>query len=162
MMNVEQFWKLFLQQHHKDESLQFLESFHFDVTKESANHLLALVLSGKKQATASSLLVYNNDIIMPKVGDYSIVCDWEGNPHCIIETTNITILPYKEITYDICKREGEDDTLESWQENHKRFFTVEGKEMGYSFSEEMPVVFEDFKVVFKLQTIEELYPSEDC
>jgi uncharacterized protein YhfF len=52
------------------------------------------------------------------------------------------------MTYDICKREGEDDTLESWQKGHRHFFTEEGKELGYVFSESMPVIFEDFKVVY--------------
>lgn len=51
------------------------------------------------------------------------------------------------MTYDIVKMEGEDDTLESWQKTHKRFFTEEGKKLGYDFSEDMPVVFEEFEVV---------------
>ena len=53
------------------------------------------------------------------------------------------------MTIDICKREGEDDTLESWQQGHRHFFTEEGKAMGYEFSETMPVVFEDFEVVYR-------------
>jgi len=44
----------------------------------------------------------------------------------MIETTNVRIIPYCEITYDIAKLEGEDDTLVSWQKNHQRFFTEEG------------------------------------
>ena len=57
------------------------------------------------------------------------------------------ILPYCEMTYDIAKLEGEDDTLESWQENHKKFFKEEGKELGYTFSEDMLVIFEEFEVI---------------
>lgn len=83
------------------------------------------------------------------MGDYSIITDWDGIPRCVIETTAVTILPYKDITFDICKREGEDDSLESWQRGHERFFIEDGKELGYEFSQDMPVVFEDFKVVFK-------------
>jgi len=37
--------------------------------------------------------------------------------------------------------------LESWQKTHQQFFTEEGKELGYTFSENMPVVFEEFKVI---------------
>jgi len=57
-------------------------------------------------------------------------------------------LPFNEITFEICKREGEDDTLESWKRGHKHFFIEEGKMLGYEFTETMPVVFEDFEVVF--------------
>ena len=56
-----------------------------------------------------------------------------------------------EITFDICKCEGEDETLESWQREYGHFFTEDGKISGYEFSENMPVVFEDFKVVFAVQ-----------
>ncbi len=87
---------------------------------------------------------------LPEVGDLSIVTDWEGNPRCVIQTTAVTIIPFSEITYDICKREGEDDTLESWQAGHIRFFKSEGSLLGYEFSEDMPVVFEDFEVVYQI------------
>lgn len=87
---------------------------------------------------------------IPQVGDLSIVTDWEGVPRCVIETTKITIIPFSEITYDICKREGEDDTLESWVKGHAHFFKEEGKQIGYEFSDNMPVVFEDFKVVYQV------------
>lgn len=70
-------------------------------------------------------------------------------PKCVIETTNVSILPFKDITYDICRLEGEDDSLESWRKGHISFFKEEGKKSGYEFSEEMPVVFEEFEVVYQ-------------
>ena len=70
-------------------------------------------------------------------------------PKCVIETTNVRILPFKDITYDICRLEGEDDSLESWRKGYISFFKEEGKELGYEFSEEMPVVFEEFEVVYQ-------------
>jgi len=150
MLTIKKFWQEFLTTTSKSSTTNYIESFHFDLTEETANDLLALVLSGVKQATAGSLLAYEckGDPI-PQKGDYSIVTDWNGNPRCVIETTNISILPFNEITFDICKREGEDYTLESWQRSHRRFFTEEGKILGYEFTENMPVVFEDFKVVFE-------------
>jgi uncharacterized protein YhfF len=148
-MTITDFWQEFLTTTGKDSATNYLESFHFDLTEEWANKLLDLVLSGQKRATASSLHAFEREGgRIPKVGDYSIVTDWAGTPRCVIETTAVTILPFNEITFDICKREGEDDTLESWQEGHRHFFTEDGKNLGYEFSETMPVVFEDFEVVF--------------
>lgn len=60
-----------------------------------------------------------------------------------------TIIPFSDITYDICKREGEDDTLESWRAGHINFFKEEGKKLGYEFKNDMPVIFEDFEVVYQ-------------
>lgn len=125
-----------------------LDKWHFEITEKAANYLLGLVLDGKKRATASSLLGYEIEgEAVPKVGDMSVITYWDGTPGCVIKTTKVRIIPFCEITYDIAKLEGEDDTLESWQKNHKYFFTEEGKELGYIFSEDMPVVFEEFEVV---------------
>ena len=106
---------------------------------------------GQKRATASSLWRYEIEgERVPKVGDLSIVTDWEGVPRCVIETIAVTIVPFLDITYDICKREGEDDTLESWREGHIKFFKEEGKKLGYEFRNGMTVIFEDFEVVYQV------------
>ena len=80
----------------------------------------------------------------------SVITYWDGRPGCVIRTTEVRIIPYSEISFDIARLEGEDDTLESWQNTHKAFFTREGEELGYTFSEDMPVVFEEFEVLKKL------------
>lgn len=149
MNDIDLFWNAFLEAKHLDNKTTYLESFHFEMSEHLANTLLDLVLKGQKKATASSLSYYQimNDRI-PREGHYSIITDWDGTPHCVIKTTKITILPFKNITYEICKREGEDETLSSWQIGHEKFFRAEGKELGYEFSEDMQVLFEDFEVVF--------------
>ena len=110
--------------------------------------MVGLVLKGQKRATSSSVWGYEieGDEI-PAEGKLSVITDWDGNPRCVIRTTRVRILPYKDITFDIARLEGEDDSLESWRGNHETFFREEGKELGYEFSEEMPVIFEEFEVV---------------
>ncbi len=148
-MTKDTFWREFLEKTGKPGNTRYLECFHFDLTEEWANKLLVLVLSGKKKATSSSLWAYEKEgSRIPEVGDYSIVTNWDGTPHCVIETTAVTILPFNEISFEICRREGEDDCLASWQQGHRNFFTEEGKMLGYEFCETMPVIFEDFKVVY--------------
>jgi uncharacterized protein YhfF len=150
LMTIEQFWDAFLQEAGLPASRTYLESFHFHFNEKWANELLRLVLIGQKQATSSSLWAYElSGERIPQVGDYSIVTDWEGNPRCVIQTTAITIIPFKEMTFEICKREGEDDTLESWRAGHIQFFISDGKDVGYTFTEDMPIIFEDFQVVFQ-------------
>ncbi len=150
MNKIDLFWSSFLEEKGYDDSKKYLEAFHFELTEDLANELLSLVLEGKKKATSSSFKAYEKEgSNLPKIGDLSIVTDWDGNPRCIIETKNITIIPFKDITYDICSREGEDDSLESWREGHIRFFSNEGKEIGYEFTEDMLVVFEDFEVIYQ-------------
>ena len=148
-MTTNDFWQKFLAFANLPSDTAYYDCFYFGHTEELAAELSELVLTGKKKATASSLpaIEFENGKI-PQVGDYNIVTDFKGEPQCIIRTTDVTIMPFNELTYDIVKREGEDDSLESWQEGHRRAFEADGREAGFKFTETMPVVFEDFEVVF--------------
>lgn len=119
--------------------------------EDIADELFELVYSGKKTATCGSIWSYEFEEIEPlKKGDLSIVTDSLGEKACVIETTNIIIKKFNEITEEEAKLEGEGDlSLEYWRNAHKRFFIEECKEIGKEFSEEMPVFFEEFKVVYK-------------
>ncbi|WP_423215750.1 ASCH domain-containing protein [Streptococcus equinus] len=129
-------------------NIENLEKWHFELTEDACNSLLELVLKGQKRATSSSLAAFElGDESMPKEGELSVITDWDGNPRCVVRTKKLHILPYGEITYDLAKLEGEDETLESWKKGHERFFTREGEMLGYHFSEQMPVVFEEFEIV---------------
>ena len=145
-----EYWARFIKETGRDQDTLCYSVFHFELTKELAESLLELVLSGKKKATASSRNSFEIDgERLPETGDLSVITDFEGNPRCVIETTEVTLIPYKDMTYEICSREGEDDNLESWQRGHEKFFRNEGAEMGYTFSEDLIVVFEDFRVVYQ-------------
>ena len=129
-------------------NIENLEKWHFEMNEKACNYLLDLVLKGKKSATSSSLDGYKcSEEEIPKVGDLSVITDWNGNPGCIIRTTNVLVIPFKDITFEIAKKEGEDDNLDSWRKNHIEFFKEEGKELGYQFNENMKVVFEEFEVI---------------
>ena len=132
-------------------NIENIEKWHFETNEKACNYLLDLVLKGQKRATSSSAdgyLIENR--ALPKVGDLSVITDWADTPRCVIRTTSVRVLPYKDITFEIAKLEGEDDSIDSWRKNHERFFAEEGKEIGYEFSENMMVVFEEFEVVEKL------------
>lgn len=147
---IQQYWQTFLETTGRATETTYLESFYFGNSEAMANELLALVLRGQKTATASSTECYRvTGEAMPKVGDLSIVTDWQGTPKGIIQTIETRQLAFKEMTYDICRREGEDDTLASWQQNHIAFFTAEGQELGYEFTWDMKILFEDFKLIYQ-------------
>ncbi|MCV2231273.1 ASCH domain-containing protein [Paracholeplasma manati] len=150
MNDIQSFFNRFIEQSHRDSNARYVDVYHFELNEYWANELLRLVLIGQKKATASSYDSFKlGNETLPKKGDLNIITDFAGNPRCVVETKQITILPFKDFTYEIVKREGEDDNLESWQQGHIRFFTAEGKALGYTFSEDMLVVFEDFEVVYQ-------------
>lgn len=124
-----------------------LEKWHFEMTEDAANYMLKLVLEGNKRATASSLWGYQNEETIPREGEISVITWWDGTPGCIVKTTKVRIILYRDMTFDVAKLEGEDSDLESWQKNHKAFWLEEGSVLGYVFSEDMPIVFEEFEIL---------------
>jgi len=126
-------------------------SWHFEITEKSANNLADLVLSGQKKATAASLWVEKHDHgDIPKVGDFSIITNWDGLAKCIIQTTSIDIVPYNQVTEAFVKVEGEgDQSLEYWRQVHEDYYRKECHRIGKEFNESMPVICEIFEVVFQ-------------
>ena len=128
--------------------IENLNKWRFELSESASNYLLNLVLEGKKKATSSSLKSFELGLeTMPKEGSLSVITDWRNKPRCIVKTKRVLILPYKEMTFELARLEGEDEDLASWQKSHERYFREEGKELGYFFSPDMEIVFEEFEVV---------------
>ncbi|GAA0123931.1 MAG: ASCH domain-containing protein [Clostridium argentinense] len=125
--------------------------WHFCNDEESANNLAELVLQGIKRGTASLHYWYKEEgEKMPKVDDYSIIINWQGIAKCIIKTTKIEIIPFKDVTERFALIEGEGDkSLNYWRNVHQIYFENELKEIGKEFNEDMEIVFEEFELVYK-------------
>ena len=85
---------------------------------------------------------------MPERGSLSIVLDGYGQPGCIIETYTIQKMPFSEMDFALCSKEGEDDNLKSWQTQHLQFFKEISQEFGQEFTEQSEIIFEEFRVIY--------------
>ncbi|MDO4385228.1 MAG: ASCH domain-containing protein, partial [Clostridia bacterium] len=122
---------------------------HFEATERGAHALLRLVLAGRKRVTSSALPAFAaRGEKLPEPGALSLITDFYGRPGCVIETETVTVVPFSNVTAELAASEGEGDTLESWRASHRRFFEADGRANGYVFYEDMPVVFETFRVVY--------------
>lgn len=84
------------------------------------------------------------------MGAYSVILDSKQQAVCIIQTTKVYVTPFNTVTKDHAYKEGEGDkSLEYWQKIHEDFFTECLKEMGLTFTSDMKVVCEEFKVIYK-------------
>lgn len=101
--------------------------------------LVKLVLSGKKKAT--TCLYDKKDI--PVINDESILVYSDGRKACITKTSRVVITEFKNITWDLARLEGEDDSFEDWKNNHIKFF----KNIDKDFDENTKVVFEIFDIL---------------
>jgi uncharacterized protein YhfF len=146
---IEAYWAAFLADRGLDPATRYYDASYFGMDEALARELLDLVLQGKKRATAGCLEAYLREgEPLPVPGDYTIVTDFYGNPEGVIRTTAVTLIPFNEMTFEVCSREGEDECLETWKAAHLKFFTADGLDLGYEFNEEMLVVFEDFELVY--------------
>ena len=118
---------------------------------ELMDELIQLVLIGKKTATCGSLWERETEgEPLPKVGDVWVELDGSGNPVCITETVEVTIRNYNEVDAQFAYDEGEgDQSLNYWREAHKNYFSRVLRKIGKEFSEDMPLLCERFRLIYK-------------
>lgn len=119
-------------------------------TPDLADELGALIVSGVKTATCSARWEWEaEDRPLPQPGLLSIILDSDNQPLCIIETTEVTLRAFKDVDADFAAAEGEDDrSLESWREEHWRYFSRVLPCIGHTPTEDMPLVCERFRLVY--------------
>ena len=86
-----------------------------------ADYLAELVLMGQKTATSSAFDLYAvGNEPLPKENELSVILDSKENAICIIETTKVEVIPFKEVSEDHAYKEGEGDRrLTYWRELHE-------------------------------------------
>ncbi len=154
-MTPEELWREFRKDLESDNTADIYTSWYFSNNEKDADELLELVLQGKKRATSSAFEIYSKiDENLPKEGDFSVITNWAGKAHCIIETTKIDILPFNKVTEEFAKLEGEGDlSLKYWQHVHEDFFTKDLAQFNIAFNSESKVVCETFKLVYKQNSL---------
>ena len=103
------------------------------------DYLVELVLCGKKRATTS---LYDEED-MPVINEESALIFSNGKIACITKTSRVVVTEFKNISWDLAKLEGENDSIDEWREEHIKFF----KSIDNNFNENTKVVFEVFDVV---------------
>lgn len=143
---IEDFWKEFCRKNSDVDPESPYDVWYFGDSRE----LCELVLKGVKKATASLVWEYEDKPDQaPKLNDYSVVTDFDGNPKCVLQTTEIRVLPFNEVDADFAADEGEGDmSLESWREGHWTYFSRKCVELGKELSLTMPVICERFRMIY--------------
>ena len=148
-VTAEQMWSKFALKY--DTAGRTYEAWAFGLDAQTADELADLSEQGIKTATASAHALYElENSPLPHVGGLNIVLDSAGEARIIIETTKVTVCPFAEVTEEQAYKEGEGDrSLEFWRAVHRDVFSRELEPFGLPFSEDMLVVCEEFKVIYK-------------
>ncbi|MBK7706770.1 MAG: ASCH domain-containing protein [Acidobacteria bacterium] len=151
MSDVQTFWKAFCATSGVAPETPF-QTWFFGNRSDQARELAELVINGPKRATAS-LFEFNekHPDVAPIHGGYSVITDFEGNPMCVIRTTEVRQLPFEEVDAEFAFDEGEGDrTLDDWRDGHRTYFSREASENGFEFSELSLVCCERFELLYPL------------
>lgn len=147
---IQKFWNEFTT---SDEKYEYLKNYKFHAwsfgyTPELGNELCALVMEGKKTATCSLLRAYRGyEDEIPRSGLYSVLCDGNKDPQCIVFLTHTWVEKFLNIDEKHAFEEGEGDrSLEYWRKAHIQFFS----EHYDNFSEGEELLCERFCVVYKI------------
>ena len=127
--SIKQFWLEFCEKSNTNSETPY-QIWFFGNSVQMAKELAELVISGKKKATAS-LVEFNqtHPEVAPIDDGYSVITDFNSNPLCVIQTTEIRHLPFDEVDAQFAFDEGEgDQTLEYWRDGHWQYFMKEAAE----------------------------------
>ncbi len=143
-------WGDYLDAHLEDAFAEAPQTIHFCDNEKDANECAKLVKKGIKKTTSYSLLgMQIRKEPLPKIGDFMVITDWEGNAQCIVRTTAVKFKPYFSIDEAYAELEGEGDkSLEYWQKTHWEYFTKELEPFGRVPRESMIIVCQEFEKVF--------------
>lgn len=150
MKTPDQFWNEFIKNTGRDEDDLCSGDLTFESEGITNDSQIALILTGKKTAFFSSFDSYIIDgEPLPVEDEFYMVFDRAENPVCIIQIENVSVLQFNEITWEMARRDGEDNNLEEWKEKHQQFLEEEGQIVGFEFSPEMKIIFQLFRVVYR-------------
>ena len=151
--NVDRYWDQYLRSLPEGvpRPARYAQSGHFGIVPEDAPEITVLVLNGTKTASGSLLWTYEAEGSRPpEPRDLGVVTNGHDDPVCILETTEVQVIPYDEVGEEWAIDGGEgDQTLASWRRIYWDFIVSECAKIGREPSKKAPLVMERFRVVYR-------------
>lgn len=151
MDNIEHFWRDFVT---RNPDVVTLDTPHtveqLGCYPEESDEEVQLILEGMKNTACGVLWAWDLDQTpFPEVGQITVVLDGRSQPRCIIQATNITILPFNEMEQHYLECGLSDaQTVAQFCAVYWRYFTRSLEEIGRRPSPNMPVVCEEFELLY--------------
>jgi uncharacterized protein YhfF len=125
--------------------------FAFGDSPSLADELAALVVAGRKRATASLPVEFTSEgLPLPVAGDVSIVTRGDGSPVAIIELVEVRHIPFQSVDAAFAAEEGEGDgSLAFWQAAHREYFSRVAARIGGEFSATSHVICQRFRLLWR-------------
>ncbi len=149
-MTTSEFWKQYLKDtNQKEDEAVYSGELVFEDDGMTGQTQLSMVLSGAKTAMFTPLdTIEINMEKMPSVGEVYVVLDSNDEPRCVIELTDVRIIPLNEISWELAQKDGEDENMDDWKAKMEEFLEEEADLCGFEPLPDSKIVCEIFKLVY--------------
>lgn len=105
-----------------------LRSLELGTPGAMREQLNALVLAGKKRATAGLLSEYESEgEVLEHVGECLALLDNQGGHLATVMVTRVEVFRFRDVPWEFASAEGEGDAdLEEWRAGHRRYWAAAG------------------------------------
>ena len=142
---VEKLWDSFADTHPELKEYPY-QIWNFYDSKECSG-IADKIINRTIRAASYSLDFFDaNHEPIPEVGQYNVIC-CSGEAIGIAKTTAVTEMCFCEYDQAHALTEGY-ATLEKWKKVKKEMFETQCEKMGFSFSEDMKLIYEEFEIVY--------------
>lgn len=143
------FWQAFLEETGTPENTVLNEYTYFGSSEEESVTVLEQLLAGEKTAVSHCIPDYLvKKRRMPRVGDYTMVTDFYGNPCCILHTTDVTIAPMPEIPEDLRAQDCPGIQPAAWLAQKQAEYRDLAGHSSFHYHDEIPVLMETVALVY--------------
>lgn len=150
-MTTSEFWKQYLKDTNQNENeAVYSGELVFEDEGMTGRTQLSMVLSGSKTAMFTPLETIEINLEKtPVTGEVYVVLDTDDEPRCVIELTDVRIIPLNEISWELARKDGEDEDMQDWKEKMEEFLEEEADLCGFEALPDSKIVCEIFKLIYK-------------
>ena len=150
--HIKLFWRGFLNSDSCPNNANdlFQASYKIGSNESGANEGAKLILSCEKTATSRLLWdLEKNGEPLPKVGDLCVIEDGSGKPVCVVQTTWVETIRFRDLDAGFARDYSETDgTLEDWYRVFGEYYSEECTAMNRVLTDETPLVCQRFQVIY--------------
>lgn len=145
--SAQRLWENFIKEN--DELREYpYHIWKFADDSEYRKNIIARIFDGEVCGESYSVNFFEaNSQPLPEIGTYNIVCDMTGQAYFIVKTVAVIPCCFGQVTPALARMEG-CSSVQQWRRFNERKYRGLCDRMEAVFSEELPLIFERFEIVY--------------
>lgn len=134
-----------------------LKDVHYHIWRfvegpEYRKNIFKRILDGEVSGESFSTDLFDaNGEPLPEVGQYNVICDERNQAYCIVKTVQVLETTFDSVNPHMANIEG-CDSVEKWKKYNKIKYERICEKLDIEFNRGLPLIFEEFEIVYKWET----------